>query len=189
MQFASNHLFGLKICLTVDRSIQLFLTSCQDASTYDKVLFKYLDFSFDTDCIEKGRFNCNPPPQLISIFEASANPRGFDGNVQKRRRRNALGDTISDANANPSQEVIQNMCKNSNWILGNNEEYIKVFPRAIWFENPPPPIVSGSKSLCCPRWNSKGYCFRNCNRSHDDMNASTTSSYEKWQKSRRQAAK
>ena len=189
MQFASDPLFGLKICLTVDRSIQLFLTSCQDAPTHDKVLFRYLDFSFETESIEKGRFNCNPPPQLISIFNASNTPLGIDNNASKRRRRNALGDGNPDNNGNAAtHEVIQNMCKNPNWILKTNEEYTKVFPRAIWSENPPPPITNNSRTLCCPRWNGKGYCFRNCNRSHDDMDPSTTSAYDRWQKARRSAA-
>ena len=46
MQFDIHPLFGLKICLTVDRAIQLFLTSCQKSQDLDKVNFRYLDSFF-----------------------------------------------------------------------------------------------------------------------------------------------
>ena len=74
MQFEIDPLFGLKICLTIDRAIQLFLSSCQEQKSFINVLFRYLDFSFDQECIEKGRFSCNPPPTLLALFDA-ATPR------------------------------------------------------------------------------------------------------------------
>ena len=71
MQFDIDPLFGLKICLPVDRSIQLFLNSCQESEDLDKVNFRYLYSSFNQECIEKGRFSCNPPPLLLDLFDAA----------------------------------------------------------------------------------------------------------------------
>ena len=47
IQFDIDPLFGLKICLTVNRAIQLFLTSFQESQDLDKVMFRYLHSSFD----------------------------------------------------------------------------------------------------------------------------------------------
>ena len=83
MNFDTDPLFGLKVCLTIDRAIQLFLVSCQEAASFDKINFRYLDFSFDIESIEKGRFICTPPPPLLDLFTAtspSQNPGG--GNVK-----------------------------------------------------------------------------------------------------------
>ena len=79
------------------------------------------------------------------------------------------------------------MRKNLNWMLKPNEDYKHIFPCSIWREKPPPKM-NGGNSLCCPRWNGKGYCFKNCNRCHADMDADTTQAYDKWQKARRDAA-
>ena len=91
MQFYIDPLFGLKICLTVDQSIQPFLTSCQESQDLNKVNFCYLDSYFYQECIEKGRFSCNPPSPLLDLFDA-ATPilRTEGGGGGKRQRRNAL---------------------------------------------------------------------------------------------------
>ena len=47
MQFDIDLLFCLKMYLTFDRAIQLFLTSCQESEDLEKVNFCYLDSSFD----------------------------------------------------------------------------------------------------------------------------------------------
>ena len=45
MNFDTDPIFGLKVCLTIDRAIQLFLVSCQEATAFDKINFCYLDFT------------------------------------------------------------------------------------------------------------------------------------------------
>ena len=67
-------LCGLKICLTVDQAIQLFLISYQESEDLDKVNFRYLNSSFYQECIDNGRFSCNPPPLLLDLFD-TATPR------------------------------------------------------------------------------------------------------------------
>ena len=47
IQFDIDPLFGLKICLTFDQAIQIFLISCQESYDIDKVNFCYLKSSFD----------------------------------------------------------------------------------------------------------------------------------------------
>ena len=89
MNFEVDPLFGLKVCLTIDRAIQIFLGSCQETTAFDKINFRYLDFSFDIECIEKGRFICNPPPPLLDLFSA-ASPLSNPSGVGKRKRSNAL---------------------------------------------------------------------------------------------------
>jgi len=91
MQFNTDALFGLKVCLTIDRSIQLCLQSCQDTSEIEEVNFKYLDFSFDQECIKSGSFSCNPPASILELFQATT-PRGHQNGPTKSklRRRNIL---------------------------------------------------------------------------------------------------
>lgn len=43
--FDIDPLFGLKICLTIDSSLQRFLQSCKDATSFKDVNFEYLNFS------------------------------------------------------------------------------------------------------------------------------------------------
>ena len=57
------------------------------------------------------------------------------------------------------------LIKNKDWILSPDEDYKKVFQRPIWSENPPPDL-NGSDKRCCSRFNKRGYCFKNCNRSY-----------------------
>ena len=169
MQFDIDPLFSQKICLTVYRAIQNFLTFCQESQYLDKVSFCYLDSSFDQECIDKGRFSCNPPPSLIGLFNA-ATPRlpteGEGGG--KRQRRNAFSGPKQYDNGDAKAELVQNPDKNKDWILSPDKDYKKFFPRPIWSENPPPDL-NGSDKRCCPRYNNRGYCFKNCNRSHRAM--------------------
>ena len=46
IQFDVNPLFGLKVYLTINRSVQLFLQSCQDANDVNNTNFLYLNFTF-----------------------------------------------------------------------------------------------------------------------------------------------
>jgi len=84
INFDSDLLFGLKLCLPIDRSIQLFLQSCQDAASIDNVNFKYLDFTFNQECIKRGCFSCNPtapfwnysmpqPQDVIKMIQIATN--------------------------------------------------------------------------------------------------------------------
>ena len=113
MQFDINPLFGLKICLTFDRAIHLFLTYCQESQDLDKVNFCYLDYSFDQECIEKGRFSCNQPPPLLNLFDA-ATPRIQTEGVGrgKRQHRNALLNPKQDDAGDSKADLVQNPDKN-----------------------------------------------------------------------------
>ena len=190
MQFEIDPLFGLKVCLIIDRAIQLFLQSCQDATTFSEVDFTYLDFSFDQGCIERGRFSCNPPPPLLALFNATT-PTGGGGehnnNNNKRRRTNALSG-VQREDTNDTQDFVQNEHKNDKWLVEDRNEYIKAFPPSIWTSNPPPKL-NESDLYCCPRLNGRGYCFQNCKRSHGNMNAATSKKYDAWQKKCRDKAK
>ena len=157
MQFDIDPLFGLKICLTVDRAIQLFLTSCQEYQDLDKVNFRYLDSSFDQECIKKGRFPSNPPPPLLDLFDA-VTPRLKTevGGGGKRKRRNTLSVPKQDDSGGAKAEIFKNQDKNKDWILSPDEDYKKVFPRPIWSENSPPNL-NGSDKICCPRYNNCVY--------------------------------
>lgn len=130
MKFDTDALFGLKVCITIDRSFQLFLQSCQDGISIDNVDIKYLDFAFDQECIERGRFSCNPRAPLLRLFQAAI-PRCFqdDPNRNKLRRRNALSGSISVPEDKDS--LITNPDKNPDWILSDKEGYARAFPRAI----------------------------------------------------------
>ena len=183
MQFEIDPLFGLKICLTVDRAVQLFLTSCQEQTSTSNINFRYLDFVFDQECIEKGRFTCNPPPSLLSLFDA-ATPRQppLDGGGGKRPRRNALSGLNQDdkdgAN-NVKNPALQNTNRSKPWALTKDEDHTKVFPNKMWTEYPPP-FLNGTTVRCCPRWLSRGYCFDNCKRSHGNPNHDTAEKYNTW---------
>ena len=187
MQFDIDSLFGLKICLTIDRGMQLFLQSCQDASNINGVNFTYLDFSFDQNSIERGRFTCNPPPPLLALF---SDTKKSDNNEETRqgksRRRNALSGIGQDEDK--ESNLIQMDNKNDKWILNKDEDYRKVFNKEIWKENPPP-IMNKSKKRCCPRALSRGFCYDNCNRSHEKPDKDTEAKYDNWQKKCRQSAK
>lgn len=191
MQFEIDPLFGLKICLTIDRAIQLFLSSCQEQKSFINVLFRYLDFSFDQECIEKGRFSCNPPPTLLALFDA-ATPRysADSGGGGKRQRLNALTSLTKEGTSNPDETAntaIQNTNKSKDCSLNSNEDHAKIFTKAMWKDNPPP-FLNGSDKRCCPRWNSRGYCFENCKRSHGALNQGTAEKYNKWLKKCRDSA-
>ena len=77
-------------------------------------------------------------------------------------------------------ELIQNPDKNKDWILSQDEDYKKFFPKPIWSENPPPDL-NGLDKRCCPRFNNCGYFFKNYNRSHGVMNNDTLDKYDDWQ--------
>ena len=181
MQFDIDPLFGLEICLTVNRAIRLFLTSCQESQDLNKVDFCYLDSSFDQECINKGHFSCNPPPPLLNLFD-SATPRlPTEGRVGvKRQRRNALLGPKQDDSGEAKEEIVQILDKNKDWILSPDEDYKKVFLRPIWSENTPPDL-NGLDKRCCPRYNNRGYCFKNCNKIHGVMNNETLAKYNSWQ--------
>ena len=182
MKFDIDPLFGRKICLIVDRAIQLFLTSCQESQDLDKVKFRYLDSSFDQECIKKDRFSCNPPPPLLDLFDAATPIMQTEGGGGgKRQRHNALSNTNQDVAGDAKAELVQNSIKNKDWILSPDEDYKKVFLRPIWSENPPPDL-NGSDKRFCPRFNNCGYCFKNCNRIHGVMNNKTLAKYDGWQK-------
>ena len=91
MQFGVEPLFGLKCCLTINRSVQLFLQSCQDAFDINEVKICYLDFVFNHDCIKHGRFACVSPPPLLALFQ-DATPKGVNEDTSKSKKfhRNAL---------------------------------------------------------------------------------------------------
>ena len=181
MNFEVDPLFGLKVCLTIDRAIQLFLVSCQEATAFDKINFRYLDFSFDIECIEKGRFICNPPPPLLDLFSA-ASPLSNPSGVGKRKRNNALSSNRDEVTGGGGgDDLIQNEKRNEKWMLKDKEDYKSVFPRPIWTDNPPP-LMNGSDKRCCPRWHNRGYCFKNCKRSHGILNNTTSSKYDVWQR-------
>ena len=188
MQFEVDPLFGLKVCLIIDRAAQLFLQSCQDATNFTDVDFTYLDFSFDQGCIERGRFSCNPPPPLLALFNATT-PIGdwVDNNINKRRRTNALSG-VRREEGQDTQNFVQNEEKNDKWIVADRNEYVKAFPPSIWTSDPPPKLNDGDL-FCCPRLNGRGYCFKDCKRSHDSMNTATSKKYDIWQKKRRDKAK
>ena len=177
--FSSDPLFGLKICLTIDRSLQLFLQSCQEARSFNDVKFSYLDFKFDQESIERGRFTCNPPAPLLALF-SNSNGKGINGagGSSSKRRHNALSSSHQTEDAAP--ESIQNTSFKREWQLGSNELYRKVFPPSIW-QNNPPPKMNNSDKLSCPRWFSKGYCFGHCRRSHDIMDADTVRKFNDFQ--------
>ena len=170
IKFDIDLLFGLNIFLTVDRSIQLFLTSCQESQDLDKVKFRYLDSSFDQECIKKGHFSCNPPSPLLALFDA-ATPRmqTEDAGGGKRQRHNALSNLKQYDDGDAKAELVQNTDKNKDWILSPDKDYKKFLPRPIWSENPPPDL-NGLDKRCRPRFNNRGYCFRIINRSHGVMN-------------------
>ena len=188
MQFDVDPLFGLIICLTVDQAIQLFLTSCQESQDLNKVKFRYLDSSFDQECTKKGRFSCNPPPPLLDLFDA-ATPRlpTEGGGGGKKKRRNSLSGPRQDDAGDAKTELVQNTDKNKDWILSSDEDPKKVFPRPIWSENLPPDL-NGSEKRCCPSYNNRRYCFKNCNRSHGVTNNETLAKYDSWQKKCRDSA-
>ena len=181
MQFDIDPLFVLEICLTVDRSIQLFFTSYQESKDLDKVNFRYLDSSFDQECIKKGRFSCNPPSPLLALFDA-ATPRmqTEGGGGGKRKRRNALSNPREDGAGDAKAVLFQNPDFKKDWILSPDEDYKRVFLRPIWSKNPPPNLNESDKR-CCPRFNNRGYCFKNCNRSHGVVNNETLAKYDGWQ--------
>ena len=178
MQFDIDPLVGLKICLTVDLAIQLFLTSFQESEDLDKLNFHYLDSSFDQECIEKGRLSCNPPPFLLDLFdEATPIMQIEGGGGGKRQLCNALSNPKQENAGENKAELIQNSDKNKDWILSPDEDYKKVSLRLIWSENPPPDL-NGSDKRCCPRFKNCGYCFKNCNRIHGVMNNDTLAKYD-----------
>ena len=127
------------------------------------------------------------PPPLLELFHA-ATPRGHqdDPNSYKLCRRNALSGSGSVPDNNKS--LITNPDKNPVWILSDKEGYTRTFPRAIWKENPPPKMNESDK-YCCPCLNGRGYCFENCNRSHEKMSPVTARKYDGWQKKCRASAK
>ena len=139
MDFDIDPLFGLKICLTVDRAIQLFLTSCQESEDLDKVKFCYLDSSFDQEYIKKCRLSGNLPPVMLDLFYAATPRKQTEvGGGGKRQRRNALSNPKQEDAKEYKSELIQNPDKSKDWIISPDEVYKKVFPRPIWSENPPP---------------------------------------------------
>ena len=163
-------------------SIQLFLISCQESQDIDKVNFRYLDSSFDQECVDKGRFSCNPSPPLLNFFDA-ATPRmqTEGGGGGKRQGHNAFSNPKQDDAKDAKAELFQNPDKNKDWILSPDEDYKKVFLIHIWYKNPPPDL-NGSNKRCCPRFNNRGYCFKNCYGSHGVMNNKTLAKYDSWQK-------
>ena len=178
--FDADPLFGLKICLTIDRSFQLFLQSCQNAKSFEDVDFNYLDFKFDQESIERGRFICNPPPPLMALFENKTSTE----NKNKFRRQNALHDSQN----RDTQNIIQNNNKVADWILKDNEDYRRVFPQRIWNDDPPPLCEETGKHIC-PRLNSKGYCFSNCSRSHVSPKGESKKKYHNYQQKLRREAR
>ena len=187
-KFQADKMFGLKICLTIDRGLQLFLKSCLNAKEIEEVKFTYLDFNFDKESIERGRFICNAPAPLMELFSPSTTvDPDQNGKPPKLRKRNALsgqeGDDVSKRSG-----VVQNPNKKEEWLLKEPETYKKVFPQSIWRENPPP-FFNGTDKRCCPRWYSKGYCFDNCARQHGVMNQETTKQYNNFQNKCRTASK
>ena len=178
--FDTDPLFGLKICLTIDRSVQLFLQSCQNATNSEEVKFSYLDFRFDQESIERGRFTCNPPPPLVDLFD---NKFPAD-NKNKFRRRNAL----QDSKSRDKDNTIQNDHKKDEWILNSNEEYRRVFPQKIWSDDPPPSCEETGKHMC-PRFHSKGYCFTNCVRSHKKTSSKSEAKYHTYKQRMRRLAR
>ena len=153
MQFDIDSLFGLKICLTIDRGMQLFLQSCQDASNINGVNFTYLDFSFDQNSIERGRFTCNPPPPLLALFsDTKKSDNNEDTRQGKSRRKNALSGIGQDEDK--ESNLIQMDNKNDKWILNKDEDYRKVFNKEIWKENPPP-IINKSKNVVTQELSAK----------------------------------
>ena len=185
--FASDPLFGLKICLTIDRSLQLFLQSCQEARNFKDVKFSYLDYKFDQESIERGRFTCNPPAPLLGFFSNNTvGGRNGSGGVGTKRRHNALSSTRTTEE--PTPDVIQNPAMKRAWLLGNEETYRRVFPPSMW-QTDPPPKMNNSEKISCPRWFSKGYCFVHCRRSHDVMDAETERKYNNFQQKCRRSAR
>ena len=178
--FTADPLFGLKICLTIDRSLQLFLQSCQNAKNFEEVNFNYLDFKFDQQSIERGRFVCNPPPPLIELFDNKAT----SNNNNKFCRRNALQDSYDRGTDN----TIQNNNRNNDWILSSGEDYRRVFPQKIWSDDPPPKCEESGKHMC-PRFHSKGYCFKNCVRSHATPTGDMKQKYHTYQQKLRRLAR
>ena len=112
----------------MDRAVQLFLQSCQANTDLAKVNFGYLNFDFDQECIEKGRFTCNPPPALLSFFDA-ATPKlpPMIGGGGKRPRRNALSG-LNDVAPEEKSTAIQNTNSNNEWAIHKDEDHTKISP-------------------------------------------------------------
>ena len=132
MKFDIDPFFGLKTCLTVNRSVQLFLTSCQESQDLDKVIFCYLDSSFDQECIKKYCFSCNLPPPLLNLFDATTPRMQTEGEGGgKRQIRNALLNPKQDDAGDSKVELVQNPYKTKTGLYLQTKTKRK-FPRYLF---------------------------------------------------------
>lgn len=123
IQFDSDVLFSFKVYLTIERSVQLFLQSCQDATSIDDVNFKYLDFTFDQESIER---HATPPPPSLNYSKQPPPEVTKTTQTENLRNRNALSGIGGSSEENES--LVTNPDKNHDWILNDKECYNRAFP-------------------------------------------------------------
>jgi hypothetical protein len=192
-QIALDEFFPSKFLLAVDRRVQRWLRSCQNATlSRSHVNDNILDFDNLLEQVLNGSFHMVLPPSFKKVdvtpkldAKTSGNdekePKGDPNNSKKKRKS-------EDGNGNLVRNTAQDedfVCKaGENW----KETYSKQFPHDRPF------FDEANKVKMCARWFIKGDCYDNCSRkashvSKDNLSADKKASFLGFMKKCREEGK
>jgi hypothetical protein len=165
-----NKLFIGQFLFALDTRINLWLESCEECKFRDEVDDNLIDFSDLLQDVRIRNFTHMLPISIHQVIETSKESDEGTSPPSKRRKNN--DQTTSDR--------IVNEGKIENWIK-EDEMYNKCFRNGETLCQRP----KLGNTIMCHRWNSKGYCFENCNNkaSHipsTELPAEAKKEYTKW---------
>lgn len=149
-----DELFCAEILYAIDIQAQRWVSQCRDAkgdrSTVDDDI---VDFSDIMEQVLNGNFDRKLPPtfSLRSSTSTSELIEDVERPPSKRNKKSGGDGQKPDSIKNPKQCDKFKMRTDEDWSIFKNKKTLKWIPE--WDE----------KSKMCPRWHSRGDCFKDCN--------------------------
>ncbi len=158
-QLALDEFFAAKFLLAVDRRVQRWLRSCQNATlSRTHVNDNVLDFENLLEQVLNRSFNMVLPPRFKKI------------EIMPKLEVKTGGNNENDPNPNPTKKKCRSEDSNGNAVKNTSQpDEFKLLPGETWKDNfasilPHDRPNWGPKEKMCAWWMIKGDCFDNCSR-------------------------
>ena len=191
-QIALDEFFPSKFLLAVDRRVQRWLRSCQNATvSRSHVNDNILDFDNLLEQVLNGSFHMALPPSFKKIEVNKPNPTkgdndgsgGSETSTKTRQKRKS-----EDGNGN----LVRNTAQDEDFVCKTGENWKDTYSKQ--FPHDRPFFDEANKVKMCARWFIKGDCYDNCSRkashvSKDDLPADKKASFLVFMKKCRDAGR
>ena len=161
--------FATEFLYRIDTKVDRFLKRCATATSRSKVDDGVLAIDRAVESVLEGDFKCNLPLPLQNLVKG-----GDAENDELEADQSSGGKRKKGHQDKRGKRITNDATRPKDWDL-DGSEYGKMFNATRGWDDVP--SVSG-KQVCC-KFQTRGFCFRECDRYHGTLSGDTKKAFSK----------